>query len=463
MNNLSSRQRKLVYGAVIVLLMIPIIVLGQPATRTDSGGELAKLRAQYKLGETSLGEIDPSSATMNLMLLGLRGIATDLLWIQAIEEKKTKNWGQLKTTVHSITLLQPHYIKVWDFQGWNLAYNVSVEWDAVPDRYYWVKEGAKFLQKGIDRNQDEPELPYRKGIIIGQKIGRADEWRYFRRYFKVDPDPTVWKSPGVPGPDPELNPFGQDNYMVAKELYQEANEKEAKPGVEQHIEARYLFRSKPARSQIDLAMAYQREGIFEDYAHQEWEQAYRDWTEVFGQEFFAIRGVFNNKNFSVQVRMDSSLEDLQKLAAEQGVPVAVLARGHMTMQNVVNYRYWKRRADAERRGETEEAHRLFFEAEKAFYADGPTPKALALVEQALKKYEFAFNAYFQEIKGDTTAIEEGIRGVLLLQYIHRLQGTPMPNLLDKFGPTINNLWLQNPGLIPEIEREMQRQQERKTD
>ena len=119
--NLTARQRKLFYGFLIVVLTIPIIWLGRPATRDDAGGQLAGMRSKYKLGEASLGEIDPSSATMNLVLLGMRGIATDVLWHKAIEHKKKKNWGQLRTTVKSITLLIPHYVKVWDFQGWNLA------------------------------------------------------------------------------------------------------------------------------------------------------------------------------------------------------------------------------------------------------------------------------------------------------------------------------------------------------
>ena len=77
--NLTARQRKLLYGFLIVVLTIPIIWLGRPATKDDPGGQLAGMRAEYKLGEASLGEIDPSSATMNLVLLG--GV---LAWFEAV-------------------------------------------------------------------------------------------------------------------------------------------------------------------------------------------------------------------------------------------------------------------------------------------------------------------------------------------------------------------------------------------
>lgn len=449
MNRLTARQRKLIYGAGIVLLTIPIIWLGRPATRDDAGGALAKMRARHKLGEASLGEIDPSSATMNLVLLGLRGIATDLLWMQADEQKRTKNWAPLKATVNSITLLQPHYVKVWDFQSWNLAYNVSAEWDGVEDRYYWVKEGAKFLTKGIERNKDVPKLPHWQARIIGQKIGIADEWRYYRRFFKHDPDPSVPEYPG--GPDPELNPLGRDNYLVAKDLYREANEKEAT----NHVPSRALFRSQWAHSQIEYAMMLQREGVFEEAVQKgPWEVAYRDWTEGFGQETFATPIYYGDKVYTVGLRMDPSEEEIAAIAREHELPVEVVRRTVRQSQSIVNYQYWKQRADAERRGETEEAHRKFYEAHRLVFEENELDRAQQLVEEALEQYSFAYNTYFQGIQTDRSAVEEGLRGLLLWEYIHKLQGKPMPSIEERFGPTINNLWNRYQVDLPDLRRQM---------
>src|SRR5699024_7555791 len=132
---------------------------------------LADMREEYQLGEASLGNVDPSSSTMKLLLLGFRGFATNLLWQQAIEEREQKQWGALHNTVNSIIMLQPHYIKVWDFQGWNLAYNVSAEWDNVPDRWYWVKEGGKFFMRGTKRNDKNAKLTHKTGQLLAQKVG----------------------------------------------------------------------------------------------------------------------------------------------------------------------------------------------------------------------------------------------------------------------------------------------------
>ena len=176
MNGLTSRQRKIAYVIGIVVLLIPIVLLGQPSGKEgDSEGLLSKKRQEYDLGESTLGNVDPSSSAMNLVLLGLRGPAASILQLEAKELQKTKNWGKMRALVDTITLLQPHYVKVWQFEGWNLAYNVSSAWDATEDRYYWVKEGIKFQNDGVSRNQKNADLVWHTARLIGWKVGAADE------------------------------------------------------------------------------------------------------------------------------------------------------------------------------------------------------------------------------------------------------------------------------------------------
>ncbi|MFN8706966.1 MAG: IRE (iron responsive element), partial [Planctomyces sp.] len=126
MNNLTSRQRKLAYAAGILLLLFPIVILGAPAAKdvgvddkslSGGSGLLARMRVEHDLGEATLGNVDPSSAAMNLVLLGLRGPAAGLLHLQAIDYQERKDWAKLAATVDSITLLQPHYVQIWKFQG----------------------------------------------------------------------------------------------------------------------------------------------------------------------------------------------------------------------------------------------------------------------------------------------------------------------------------------------------------
>ena len=72
MNDLTSRQRKLLYLGGIILLFIPIILLARPpepalgkVVQPNPGGTLARMRVEHNLGESDLGNVDPASSTMN--------------------------------------------------------------------------------------------------------------------------------------------------------------------------------------------------------------------------------------------------------------------------------------------------------------------------------------------------------------------------------------------------------------
>ena len=94
----------------------------------------------------------------------------------------------MKATVDLITKLQPHFLSVWTFQGWNLAYNVSVEWDAPEDKYEWIKQGIKFLQEGVENNRRSPDLVWDTAWTYYHKLGFSDESIILRRLFYDDDD-----------------------------------------------------------------------------------------------------------------------------------------------------------------------------------------------------------------------------------------------------------------------------------
>ena len=430
MNRFTSQQRKLVYLSAIVVLLIPIIWLGMPATgESGSGGKLAQLRQQYDLGENTLGEIDPTSATMTFMLLGLRGIASNLLWIQAIEEKETKNWAALRTTVDSIVMLQPHYLEVWRFQGWNLAYNVSAEWDLVSDRYYWVKEGAKFYEKGTERNSRAPELYWEVGRVLGQKIGRSDEWRLFRKYFLDDPDP---KFEGRP--DPELNPAGKDNYLAAKDVFYEANK--AEDNQVQHIMMRALFRQYPARSQLDYADALQRHDLFDEVTQVAWAEDFRDWPQNYGRMEFESPGG--------TVVLESTEDDIQRLAKKDNVDIDTKRHWTARYQDTTNYRYWRTRALAESEPDTVAGHRELFQG-KTLFKEGKLDEAEVVLYSGMEKWQRLLQRY-PELTIEDETVEIGLSAILLWQYIHQLKGEPLPETFPLQG-----LWLAHQNRLPEIQ------------
>lgn len=456
MNKLTSAQRKLVYLVAMLLLLAPIVVLGRPPARDESGartsgGTLAKLRNDYDLGETSLGNVDPSSSTMNLVLLGFRGVAVNLLWKNALDERDQKQWAQLRATTDSIIQLQPHYIKVWDFQGWNLAYNVSAEWDNVDDRYYWVKEGGKFYMRGTDRNAHNPDLTFRTGDILGKKVGRSDEWNYFRDYFLADPDKKQFEG----GPDPQFNRgYDQgsfsDNYLAARDWYLEANAREER-WPPQHIMMRELFRSYPAHSYMDMADARHREGKFDETTQQTWRDGFYAWTQEFGSEQFPT----SVGPVQLEVTRPDEYEDMAKRNSqllERTVTVDDIKRAVSFLQDTSNYRYWRMRSLAESKTETTLAHREIYSGQQLF-REGKLAQSKEKLLAGLSQLE----KVFENSPGfgkDELVVEEVLLAMIYLRANYTLSNEEVPQDLP-----LQELWdaHKDDPAMDDLQRQFKRQ------
>lgn len=435
---LTAQQRKLAYLIGMVVLMLPIIVLGMPATDEEgSGGKLARLRQEHDLGESTLGKVDPTSATMNLVLLGMRGVAVNLLRMQLDTQRDQKQWAQMRATTESVILLQPHYIQVWRYLGWNLAYNVSAEWDAVEDRYFWVKEGAKFLMQGAERNRLDPEVYWDTGNTLGKKIGRSDEWKQFRRFFKEDPDKERYDG----GPDSEINPDRKDNYLAAKDWFQKANDAEEKH--EQHIMMDCLFRSYPARSQLDYADALQREGQFDETTRKAWDDAYHDWVEDFGH----MR--FKTADYPIFMEMSASESAMEEIIKSTGRDRASIERELDLYQNVSNYRFWRTKAHAEKQLNTTRMHSDLFVGEDLF-KKGDIDAAQEVLESGLEKFKKMLDTY-SELGSDDITLEEGLWGIMLWQKIYQLKNQVQP---EEFP--LKQLWEKEINRVPNLQNDFNR-------
>ncbi len=276
---MNSRQRsfywKIGYVAGICVLVLVLHWLGRPATigstegKGSPGGVLARLRAEHGLSEAALGEIDPASETMKLATLGMRGVAVNILWTKAHEFKMKKDWTNLSATLEQIAKLQPHFISVWKFQGWNLSYNCSVEFDDYRDRYRWVIKGINFLRDGISYNQFEPRLYWDQGWFTSNKIGKADEKVQYRRLFREDDDYHA----SLPL---ELRDPTRDNWLCGKQCFLKAIRLDTE-GHEMKGMGDLIFLSDPGMCQINYAKALASDGIFGEVAQQAWARAAREW------------------------------------------------------------------------------------------------------------------------------------------------------------------------------------------
>ena len=400
MNRLTSRQRQMAYLVGILVLLPAIITLS---------GQLDQKRVEYELGESSLGKVDPASATMNLVLLGLRGVAANLLWMQADHQKSTKNWAQLESTVESIILLQPHYQSVWKFQAWNLGFNVSAECDNVEDRYFWVKKGMKFIMLGTERNEKVPELYHDAGDYFGNKIGRSDEKEYFRQFFLVDPDEEQWRG----GPDTDVNPQGIDNYLVAREWYQEANDTVVLPDVEQHKMALPLFMAYPYRAQMFYANALQQDGSYGEVTQEAWAKAHQEWVEIYGRMDFETPGGL--------VRFAATEAELTRMAEEEGIEAAMKIGWRDRYQNMVNYRFWEMRCEVERTTEMAQARRAFYDGRVLYRDKQELGAARDTLYDGLEQLQSVFDRHPQLLDDDGELAEEIIKAILIWRHVVGLE------------------------------------------
>jgi hypothetical protein len=280
MNPRSSFFRKMVYLAGLAVLAFPMAWLSMPSTRVDTGGKLAKLRTEARLGQSDLGAIDPASEVIRMATLGLRGFAVTMLWGKANEFKKTEDWTSFQATLEQLARLQPYFVKVWQYQAWNLSYNVSVELDAVRDRFYYVKQGIEYLQNGIDYLRDNPTLLDDLGWFTGNKVGRADEHEIYRRLYKLDEDLNKNRPADR-----------RDNWLVSKDWYDLAVESIDVKGQPLGTKNPTTFFDSPARSQISYAEAIEEEGVFQNRARTAWAEGERLWREYGEREMDASDGV----------------------------------------------------------------------------------------------------------------------------------------------------------------------------
>ncbi len=113
----------------------------------------------------------------------VRGVIANYLWIRADKLKEDGKFFEAYQLSHWITQLQPRYASVWQFQAWNMAYNISVATHTREERWQWVRDGIQLLRNsGIRYNPSEMMLYRELAWIFLHKIsGFTDD---ANKYYK---------------------------------------------------------------------------------------------------------------------------------------------------------------------------------------------------------------------------------------------------------------------------------------
>jgi hypothetical protein len=129
------------------------------------------------------------------MLTGLRGPVTTALWLAAEQGKQDREWELLQTYYAAIGALQPHFAQNYQMNGWNSAYNMSVQWNNLGSKYEWIKKGIELVHEGDRRNPDHIDLVSYLSDLYGDKLGRSAEKMYYGLRFREETRTAV---PGDP-------------------------------------------------------------------------------------------------------------------------------------------------------------------------------------------------------------------------------------------------------------------------
>ncbi len=148
---------------------------------------LRHVRVKYRLVSNSSDEgMPPEYVVTSALLGGFRGFFITGLWTRAQNMKNEGQYYEMVDIYNIITKLQPNHHNAWAFQAWDLAYNVSVEFNNTEDRVFWVFRGIDLLRKqGIPKNPNIPELYYELAMIFHHKIGQETDYAHplYRRYL----------------------------------------------------------------------------------------------------------------------------------------------------------------------------------------------------------------------------------------------------------------------------------------
>lgn len=318
--------RKILYVVVMGVLLIPLNMLARPSTRkkeTDGttsvanpGGTLAKMREKHRLAQSSISEIDPASQAMKLASLGLRGVAVNILWMQALEHKKNEDYDKLAQTLQMLTKMQPNFVKVWEYQGHNLAFNVSMEFDDYEYRYEWVKRGLNFLKGGIPYNKTDHRMTDNMGFFTGTKFGKSDEKIPFRRMFRKDEKFHTQTSDYVEPEAYNTTAYGPDSYGLAWEWYDLSRNIKNAYGRYRSDLMFLMFRPAQKRQEAQILS---KEFRTDEVVQEIWARAGDQWLEYGNTE---MRNQANNVTFTLE-----KLEQYDKRLASLRQELDVLVPG----------------------------------------------------------------------------------------------------------------------------------------
>jgi hypothetical protein len=171
---------------ILLLLLAAVLLVGS--------GQMQKAlnRDREQLGLTRMNALEnapPVLAFTTVALGGFRGLIANALWIRANDLQNDDKFFEAAQLASWITDLEPSFTQVWLFQGWNMAYNISVKFKDFPDRWRWVERGIDLLRdEGLRYNPDDLLIHRELAWFFQHKMGQNldDANAYYKQQWAME-------------------------------------------------------------------------------------------------------------------------------------------------------------------------------------------------------------------------------------------------------------------------------------
>ncbi len=276
----------------IIILFVSIFVVA--VLLMIAGDHLDYINSQRQemklISNEPLKNAPPSLAFATVAMGAFRGLVVDVLWMRADKLKEQGQFFDAKQLAEWITTLQPRFSAVWEFQAWNMAYNISVTIPASQpeQRWRWVRNGYELLRdQGIPLNPKSLPLYRELARIFQHKIGGVsdDAHKYYKLQLALSMEPLLGsvdneyfqalanapKQWSQIVSDPNITPliqalkasddtFSDDNKFISNYLALRQNPDKFKPAAFKTVDG---YRGTEALEKFDIfAKAYQLRNVW---------------------------------------------------------------------------------------------------------------------------------------------------------------------------------------------------------
>ena len=182
------------YFTTVCLFLLSVGFLAAGASRLRW---IHTLRRDYKLEVANPLQDRDIASELRLPMVALftfRSLAIDYLWIRADKLKTDGFYFDALHLARLICMLQPNLPMVWDFQAWNMAYNISVAMPTPQQRWEWVRAGYELLRdEGLLHNPRSLRIYRSLAWIFEQKMGDIsdDHHRYYKSRLAYEMTPLL--------------------------------------------------------------------------------------------------------------------------------------------------------------------------------------------------------------------------------------------------------------------------------